>query len=185
MRQWEEDIRVFMPCDKLLIKAVIEVNNEERPENQIDIKILDKLTIDYQQPKVVSDEQAEWDLVLSKAPKGADSVVEFVMKNDPELTEPKAIEKIKARIKEWDELFGSKFNIPMETDSENQGIDNETGTNGGDDQSENETDNNGGTKGWDAGQRSGQEKDNGENQSGSGGTAAKDGGRSGSGVAKK
>lgn len=173
MRQWEEDIRYLKPSDINLIKAVVEVNNEERPETFINPKILDELTIDYQQPKVVTDEKEEWELVLSKAPKGADSVVEYVMKRNPELSEQEAIEKIKDRIEEWDELFGSKFNISLEVENEDQRTDNSTDESVGENQEKGETNNNGGTEKWDAKQRSGEKENNGENEGRGGNPAAK------------
>lgn len=176
LRQWKEDIYVFQPYDLALAKAAVAVNNEERGKaNYINPNIFEGMVVDYQAPSVVSDEQAEWDLIVAKAEWGAASIVEFVQKENPEMSKDEVKELIQERLDEHEELFGSKHTIPLELDNEDQNINPATGDGGGNEQNQGAGDNSGGIEERGNGQGTAQEKDNGENQKGSGGTAAKGG----------
>jgi len=93
LRQWAKDITMLRRPDMELIRKIVEVNNYYRKE-QIDESILDKFSIIYQEPTVVTDEAVEYELEKEKWQDGTSSPIEFLMKKDPALTVEKAKKKI-------------------------------------------------------------------------------------------
>ena len=101
MRSWALDINKLRKSDMELIKRIVLINNYHRENNQIDANILDSLNIDYQQPHVVSDEQADYELERKKWEDGMSSPVKYIMELDPELkSEEDAKKAIKNNLKD-------------------------------------------------------------------------------------
>ena len=125
LRQWKEDIQIYRRPDLEFIKKVVDVNNYYRDgtrytydgqiieKSYINPKILDKLTIDYQEPTVVTDEKQEFEVLQAKARVGLKSLVSEMQKNNPEMSETEALEKLKENIEEWDSLFASQFEVTV------------------------------------------------------------------------
>jgi len=105
MRSWALDINKLRKSDMELIKMIVLVNNYHRTDNQIDVKMLESLNIDYQQPHVVSDENSDYELERMKWEDGMSSPVQYIMKLDPEIkSEKDAKEKIKENLKDSKEV---------------------------------------------------------------------------------
>ncbi|MCD4692704.1 MAG: hypothetical protein K8R79_07315 [Calditrichales bacterium] len=112
LQQWQKDINIVRQYDINLIKKIVEVNNYHRENNQIDVKILDKLIIDYQSPHVVTDEKEDYELDKLKWDDGVSSPVLWVMRQNPEWGEIKAIQFVKDNLKVTNELFGLNITEP-------------------------------------------------------------------------
>jgi len=105
MRSWALDINKLRKSDMDLIKTIVLVNNYHRDDNQIDVKMLESLNIDYQQPHVVSDENSDYELERMKWEDGMSSPVQFIMKLDPEIkSEDDAKETIKKNLEDSKEV---------------------------------------------------------------------------------
>ena len=130
LRQWNEDINIFRSFDCGLVERAIDVNNYYRdgkrqdctgayiPDNKIDLKILDAITINYQEPSVVTDVKEDFEIAVEKAKKGLISLVDEYRKKNPEVSEDEAIETIKNNIKEYRELFGMSFDVNIDNEDD-------------------------------------------------------------------
>ncbi len=87
MQHWREDIGRVTKPDRELLEALINVNNLNRPDNKIDVKILDLVVMDYVEPNVVKDEAGEFELEIKKWPLGLSNPVLWVQRQNPEMTE--------------------------------------------------------------------------------------------------
>ena len=96
LRTWGHDINLVRDYDLELIEKTILVNNYHRKDNVIDPKIMEGLTIDYQEPKLVKDEKEEYGTERMKWEDGISSPVKYLMKQDPEI---KSEEDAKVAIK--------------------------------------------------------------------------------------
>ena len=110
MIQWSKDIQTLRPFDRKLIKSIIEVNNyyrtTEDTTKKIDLAILDYLTIDYQRPRVVTDEKAEYELEKMKWGDGVSSPILWVKRHHPEMDDKQAEEYVRNNLSKWNELQG-------------------------------------------------------------------------------
>ncbi len=106
LRQWASDIMKMRNHDRELIRKIIDCNNYHRPDNFIDPSIMDRLTVDYQQPQVISDEKADYELLKLQVEDGVVSFVDYVMKNNPEMDREDAVQMIKDNLEETEQLFG-------------------------------------------------------------------------------
>jgi len=128
LRQWKEDINIFAAPDRGVIEHVVEVNNYYRdgtrrdyqgnaiPKNYIDPRILEKLVLDYQQPSVVTDETADFELLKEQAKAGLASLVNKMQSMNPEMSKDEALQKLKYNLAEWDDIFGSRLDITVPGD---------------------------------------------------------------------
>lgn len=103
-RNWAEDITRVMKGDRDLVRSLVEVNNLNRKENQIDVKILDEITIDYIEPSIVKDEDGEFELERKRQAEGYSNKIDWVMQTNPEFTEADAREFLE-RNREINALF--------------------------------------------------------------------------------
>ena len=94
LRQWASDINRLRSPDLELMRKLVLVNNYHRDE-QIDPSVLDEMTFDYQEPKVVSDEKVSYELERMKWEDGTSSPVRWLLKNHPEQDEDWALEYIR------------------------------------------------------------------------------------------
>jgi hypothetical protein len=120
LRQWNEDINIWRNCDLQSCKNIVELNNYYRQkqnglkdyrgewieDNYIDPAILNKMTIDYQEPEVVTDEAMEFETYAKEARIGLKSWVARFMKRNPEMSEKEAEKKIKENKEINSELAG-------------------------------------------------------------------------------
>ena len=106
LRQWASDIMKVTKNDLRLVEKLIECNNYHRPDNQINPSVMDTLIIDYQQPKVISDEKADYELAKMQMEDGVISAVDWVQRKNPEMSRDEAEQYIKDNIQEFDDLFG-------------------------------------------------------------------------------
>ncbi len=118
VRQWNKDIGILRKPDMELIGKIVEVNNYYR-KTKIDESILEKLTIVYQEPTIVTDDVAEYSLEKEKWQDGTSSPIEYMMRKDPALTEEKAKKKLEENRALYDELFGISFNVNPAGDNAN------------------------------------------------------------------
>lgn len=115
MRQWAKDIDIMKPYDMQLIRVLVATNNYYRKQ-KIDEAVLSELQIEYQEPNIVTDEAAEYELEKTKWRDGTSSPVLYVMRKNPEMNEKEAREYIKNNKKVYDELFGIDFAVPGSTE---------------------------------------------------------------------
>ncbi len=106
IRQWGHDINIMRYADMDMLRKLVMVNNYHRPNNQISESLLDDLAIDYMEPKVVSDEQADYELERMKWEDGTSSPVLFVRKMNPEFDDDQAKEYIQNNLADLNELTG-------------------------------------------------------------------------------
>lgn len=123
LNQWSKDIQILRSYDRELIKTIIEVNNThkgiqnieemaQKTEWEIDLKILDHLTIEYQRPRVITDEKAEYELEKMKWEDGVSSPIIYVMQRNPEMTEEAAMKFVVKNIDDFNKLSGRGITIP-------------------------------------------------------------------------
>ncbi|MCF7801086.1 MAG: hypothetical protein K9N34_03615 [Candidatus Marinimicrobia bacterium] len=106
MRSWANDIMILRKYDLELVRNLVQVHNYHRPEKTINESILDALTIDYQQPQVITDEKAEFELEVEKWRNGVSNPVDYILNQNPEMSEKQAREYIRNNLKEFNDLFG-------------------------------------------------------------------------------
>tara|TARA_R110002167_G_scaffold223332_1_gene428677 strand:+ start:360 stop:1814 length:1455 start_codon:yes stop_codon:yes gene_type:complete len=107
LRQWAKDISLLRSNDRDLISKIIEVNNYHRDASQqISEGFIENLTIDYQEPSIVTDEKEDYELEKVRWEDGTSSPVRYVMKKNPEFTEEMAKEYIQKNIEDGNEVFG-------------------------------------------------------------------------------
>lgn len=129
IRDWAHDINVVAPLDPQLVRKIVEVNNYHRDgklgskDKRIDLKLLDDLLIEYQEPHVVTDEKEEYAIEKQKWPDGTSSPLLYVMRKNPEMSEDEAKQYIKDNLKVTGELTG--FDIEVEGEDEQKIIDSE------------------------------------------------------------
>jgi hypothetical protein len=90
------------------------VNNYNRPDRQIPESILDDLQIDYQEPKVITDDHEEYALEKEKWADGVSSPVKYIMRRNPEFTEEEAVEYIKQNLQEYNDIFSMTNQVNIE-----------------------------------------------------------------------
>jgi hypothetical protein len=106
LRQWASDIMKVTKNDKRLIEKLIDCNNYHRPDNQINPLVMENLIVDYQQPRVISDEKSDYELAKIQMEDGVISSVDWVQKRNPEMSRDEAEQHIKDNLVEFEELFG-------------------------------------------------------------------------------
>lgn len=115
LTQWAKDIQILRPYDRQLIKTLIDVNNAHRAKNdttkRIDPKIMEHLSIDYQRPKVITDEKAEYELERMKWENGTSSPILWVKSRYPEMDDAKAEKFIKENLEKWNALNGMGITV--------------------------------------------------------------------------
>lgn len=94
LRQWASDINTLRSPDLELISKLVMVNNYHR-EEQIDEAVLNELVVEYQEPKIVSDEKADYELERMKWEDGTSSPILYLLKQNPDKDEDWATEYIK------------------------------------------------------------------------------------------
>jgi len=117
LRQWASDIMKVRNLDRQLIRKIVECNNYHRPDNQINVDLLNNLVIDYQQPQVITDETADYALAKQKMADGVISIIDYVQKQNPEMDRDQAREFLIANKNEFEEMFGfssDEFDIDVE-----------------------------------------------------------------------
>lgn len=130
LNQWSKDIQILRPYDRQLIRTIVEVHNfhksiknkdgiAQKTGEEIDVKLLDKLVIEYQRPRVITDEKAEYELEQLKWPDGISSPVIWVMRHNPHMTDKDAKKFVQDNITLWNELSGMGVTIP-EPDNEEE-----------------------------------------------------------------
>jgi hypothetical protein len=130
LNQWSKDIQILRAYDRELIRTIIEVNNfhkgvqnkngmAQKTGFEIDPKIMEELTIEYQRPRVITDEKAEYELEKLKWEDGVSSPILYVMQKHPELTKEKAKEFVEENIDDWNKLTGRGVTVP-EPDNEQE-----------------------------------------------------------------
>ena len=120
LRQWANDINVVRKTDLELIKKVIMVNNYYRPNNQISESVVDDLQIDYQEPKVITDDAEEYALEKEKWNDGVSSPVKYIMRRNPEFTEEEARDYIKQNLAEFNETFSISNQVVIQKEEEDE-----------------------------------------------------------------
>ena len=115
LRQWAKDINVLRPIDRELLESLVAVNNYHRePGRQISEGFIDKLVLDYQEPRIVTDEKEDYELEKVKWGDGTSSPIRYVLKKNPEFTEEDAREYIKENLSNYNEVFGMAIEDPIE-----------------------------------------------------------------------
>ena len=118
LRNWSEDIQRVAKPDMETIKALVFVHNLNRPKDQqIDVKVLDEIAMDYQPPSVVKDEIGEYELERKKWTDGISNPVLWVMRLNPEMTQKQATEYIQNNKKITRELRGTTINLQRDADA--------------------------------------------------------------------
>lgn len=94
LQHWQEDIGRVRKPDMELFRALIDVNNLNREDNKIDIKILDKMSIDYTEPNIVKDEAGEYALERQRWADNLSNPVAYLQRTNPEMTKEQAVQEI-------------------------------------------------------------------------------------------
>ena len=118
MQHWREDIGRVMKPDMELLEALINVNNLNRPKNQIDVKILDSIFLDYVEPNVVKDEEGEFALEVKKWPLGLSNPVLWAQRQNREMSAIEAKAWILKNKQVTSELQGQALSLRTEGLSE-------------------------------------------------------------------
>ena len=122
LNQWSKDIQILRAFDRDLIKTIIDVNNfhkgvqnkngiAQKTGSEIDPKIMDELTIEYQRPRVITDEKAEYELEKMKWEDGVSSPILYVMKRYPEMTKEDAQKFVEENLEDFKKLGGITVNL--------------------------------------------------------------------------
>lgn len=106
MRAWANDIMILRKYDLELVRNLVQVHNYHRPAKAIKESILESLTIDYQRPQVITDEKADFELEVEKWRNGVSNPVDYILNQNPEMTEKQARDYIRNNLKEFNDLFG-------------------------------------------------------------------------------
>lgn len=128
LNQWSKDIEILRPFDRELIRTIIDVNNyhkgirnegniAQKTGLEIDPKILDEMSIEYQRPRVITDEKADYELEKMKWEDGVSSPIQYVMKRNPDMTEEDARKFVEKNLDDWNNLNGRGITVP-EPDNE-------------------------------------------------------------------
>jgi len=118
LQQWEKDQGTMRPYDMDLVRRVVEVNNFYR-KAKVDPGVLDRMTIVYSDPSIVTDEKAELEIEALKWEKGISSPVDYVQSKHPNMTEKEAEEHIRKNLERWNDLMGMKINVVVPGDEKN------------------------------------------------------------------
>jgi len=119
LQQWEKDQAIMRPYDIDLVTRVVEVNNHYRTSAKIDPRILERMTIVYSDPSIVTDEKAELEIEPLKWQSGISSPVDYVQGKHPNMTEAEAEEMIRKNIDIYNELMGMKISVAVPGDEQN------------------------------------------------------------------
>lgn len=115
IRNWSQDITKVRKPDKAIFKALIDVNNLNRSDNLIDVKILEQITVDYVEPTVVTNEAEEDEAERKRWKDGTSNPILWVMRKNPEFTETDARDFIKQNKTITTELQGPAI-VPLRED---------------------------------------------------------------------
>lgn len=129
LNQWSKDIQILRSYDRQLIKTIIDVHNfhkgvqnkgeiAQKTGLDIDVAILKELTIDYQRPRVITDEKAEYELEKMKWEDGTSSPILWVMQRYPELAEEAARKFVEKNLDDWNKLNGRGVTVPEPDNTE-------------------------------------------------------------------
>ena len=113
LRQWKNDINIVRRADMEMLRKMIMINNYYRPDKQISESVLNELQIDYQEPKVITDDAEEYALEKEKWNDGISSPVKYIMRRNPEFTEQEAIDYIKQNLTEYNDIFSLSSQIDV------------------------------------------------------------------------
>jgi len=111
MQHWQEDIGRVRKPDKELLEALINVNNANRSDNKINLKVLAGLTLDYVEPNVVKDEDGEYKLERQKWADSLSNPIAWMQRTNPELSEQEARGIILANKVIVSDLQGQALNL--------------------------------------------------------------------------
>jgi hypothetical protein len=111
MRDWQRDITRMKFYDRQLIDQLIKINNIY---NKGKISENKKILIDYQTPKMVMDEAGDWDLWKSKITENVATPIDYIMKQNPELTYEECLKKYNENKILNEQLFGINVGLDVE-----------------------------------------------------------------------
>lgn len=106
MQRYSKDVNLLRYYDRDLIEAIVAVNNYHR-KTKISIEGLKDLVIDYQEPTVVGDEKTDYELERMRWEDGTSSIVDYMVKRNPELTREDAQKKIADNLQEYNDMFAA------------------------------------------------------------------------------
>ncbi len=118
LQQWEKDQGTMRPYDMELVRCIVEANNFYRPA-KIDPAILDRLTIVYSDPSIVTDEKADLEVEQLKWQSGISSPVDYVLTKHPDMTSDEAEQMIRDNLAKYNELMGMKVNVTIPGNEKN------------------------------------------------------------------
>jgi len=111
MRDWQRDITRMKFYDTQLIGQLIKINNIY---NKGKISENKKVLIDYQTPKIVMDEAGDWELWKSKILENVATPIDYLMKQNPELTYEQCLDKYNENKLLNEQLFGLNVGLEVE-----------------------------------------------------------------------
>jgi hypothetical protein len=111
MRDWQRDITRMKFYDTQLIGQLIKINNIY---NKGKISENKKVLIDYQTPKIVMDEAGDWELWKSKILENVVTPIDYLMKQNPELTYEQCLDKYNENKLLNEQLFGLNVGLEVE-----------------------------------------------------------------------
>ena len=93
------------------MRRVVEANNYYRSNRAIDPAVLDKMTIVYSDPSIVTDEKADLEVEQTKWSAGLSSPVAYLQSKHPNMTAQEAEQQIRDNLDLYNELMGLKVQM--------------------------------------------------------------------------
>ena len=119
LRQWAKDINILRPMDRDLLQTLVDVNNYHRePGRQISDGFLERVSVDYQEPRIVTDEKEDYELERAKWEDGTSSPIRYILKKNPEFNEEEAGEYIRLNLAVFNGIMGIGVGIPVDEEQE-------------------------------------------------------------------
>ena len=140
LQQWEKDQGTMRPYDMELVARIVEAHNFYRAGKRIDPAILDRMTIVYSDPSIVTDEKADLEVEQLKWQSGISSPVDYVLTKHPDMTYDEAEAMIRENLETYNELMGMKVNVAVPTSAQNLNGDDQDAGNNDNDMDENDDD---------------------------------------------
>jgi len=105
--------------DRDLLQTLVDVNNYHRePGRQISDGFLERVSVDYQEPRIVTDEKEDYELERAKWEDGTSSPIRYILKKNPEFNEDEAKEYIRLNLSDSNEITGVGIGIPVGEEQE-------------------------------------------------------------------
>lgn len=114
LRQWANDINLARKSDKEVIEKVVMVNNYHR-DSKVDESILEDLLVEYQEPKIITDDKEEYELEKIKWEDGTSSPLLYVMRRNPEMTEEDAKEYLAKNLDDFNAVREPQDKLRVQT----------------------------------------------------------------------